>query len=107
MKLLINRYPDMYIRIYRNFAFLANIGHISVGYRHDRPTMCGKLNAHQRGIDPALISGGLGVEARILVVKWLLYLFTYLTIRYGSNPPTRAVAAPLLLRRKYTLSSSE
>ena len=69
----------MYIRIYRNFAFLANIGHISVGYRHDRPTMCGKLNAHQRGIDPALISGGLGVEARILVVQWLLYLFTYLT----------------------------
>ena len=47
-----------------------------------------------------MVSGGLGFEARLLVVQWLLYF--YLSGRYDSNPPTMAVAG--LLRRKYTSS---
>ena len=65
--------------IYRHFLFLANIGHCSVGYRYDHPTNGGKFNAYQRVNDPALISGDLGFETRLLVVQWLLYFFTYLT----------------------------
>ena len=29
-------------------------------------------------IDPALVSGGLGFKARLMAVRWLLFLFTYL-----------------------------
>ena len=49
--------------IYGHFVFLVDISHISVGLRHDPPTIGGKFDAHQRAIDPALVCGGLGFEA--------------------------------------------
>ena len=56
---------------------------------HNPPTNGGKFNAHQKGLDPAVISGGLGFEARLLVVQWLLYLFTYLTNMAAIPQPWR------------------
>ena len=91
-----------YIYIYGHFAFLANIGHSSVGQRHNPPTNSSKSNIHQRSIDLTLVRGGLGFETQLMVVQWLLYLFC-LSGQNGSNHPTMAVA--VLLRRKYVSST--
>ena len=54
--------------IYRHFAVYTNIGHSSVGYRHDHLINGGKFNVHWRGIVPTLIHAGLRFKALLFVV---------------------------------------
>ena len=75
------------LHTYGNFAFLANIGHSSVGWRHNPPTNGGKFNAHERAIDPALGRGGLGFNVQLLVVQWRLYLFVSLGNMAATTQP--------------------
>ena len=76
----------------RTFRFFANIGHSSVGQRHDHPANGGEINAHQRDIDPALVSSGLGFEARQLTVQWLVCPFTYLENMAAAPQPCRLLS---------------
>ena len=73
--------------------------------RLDHLTNGGKLNAHRRGTDPALVSGGLGFEARLLVVQWLVYLFIYLSNMAAIPQPWRLL--PYCSRSTHRLAANE
>ena len=85
--------------MYGKFAFLANIGHSSVGYRHDHPANSGEFNACQSGIDPALIRAGGRFKTLLFEVE---SSFTFgLSGQYGSNHPDYDGCFPTILRQKY------